>query len=143
MAISPTSKALLGLLGVGAAGGTAWGGYKVFNKDKETLVKSKKTIAQLIGGLEDKVLLTKKDQSNEAAWKASWKLYRENNKSLQKGADPWTLSDFAGNYASSTISEDVAPDSFVNKCSSLSSEEVENEKDNRYIQVFTWCTKSK
>ncbi|AEW45834.1 hypothetical protein MHC_04890 [Mycoplasma haemocanis str. Illinois] len=140
MAISSASKSLLGLLGVGAAGGTVLGGYKIFKSDKET-PKVKKIISQLIRETGERVLLTKADSSESPFWKAAWKAYREANKNFKTSEDPWSINGFKGNYDSS-IPDEKAPDSFIDKCVSLSNNEVEGMSDTQYTQVSDWCTRN-
>ncbi|AEG73573.1 hypothetical protein MHF_1337 [Mycoplasma haemofelis Ohio2] len=140
MSASFSSKALAVLLGTGAVGGTAWGGYKIFNSDKET-PKDKKTISQLIKETGEKVLLTKEDSSESPFWKEAWKAYREANKKSKASEDPWSIDGFKGNYESN-IPDEKAPDAFMDKCVSLFNNEVEGVLDSQYIQVSNWCTRN-
>ncbi|AEG73513.1 hypothetical protein MHF_1277 [Mycoplasma haemofelis Ohio2] len=141
MATSLASKALAGLAGAGAVGGTAAAGYKIFNQESET-PKAKKTISQLIKDSGTKTLLTASDSKEGTFWKAAWKAYRTANKSSKASEDPWAVSGFTGNYGSS-ISDEKAPDDFVNKCVSLSGKEVEGVMDGEYVQVSNWCTRDR
>ncbi|CBY93205.1 hypothetical protein HF1_11970 [Mycoplasma haemofelis str. Langford 1] len=141
MTTSLASKVLMSLFGAIAVGGTAVAGHKWFSKSGES-PKSKKTIAKLIEETGKKILLTKKEDANGAEWKASWKKYREDNKTSEASKDPWTLSGFKGGYSSS-VSDEQAPSDFQDKCISLSGEEVEGVEDSKYVQVDKWCTKDK
>ncbi|CBY93208.1 hypothetical protein HF1_12000 [Mycoplasma haemofelis str. Langford 1] len=139
MSTSLASKALMGLAGAGAVGGTVAAGYKVFTKENE-VPKAKKTIAQLIKDSGTKTLLTSSDSKEGTFWKEAWKSYREANKSKAASQDPWIISEFTGNYSS--IQDQNAPSAFLSKCESLSREEVDDISDSRYIQVFNWCTRN-
>ncbi|AEW45841.2 hypothetical protein MHC_04925 [Mycoplasma haemocanis str. Illinois] len=134
-------KLAVGLVVASSIGGGSYLGFKLFSTQKET--KKFKKIASLISELPDKVLLNKSTEASVKEWKDAWKSYREANKTLQKGKDPWVLDSFSGNYSSGSINDENAPESFRNKCEELSNQEVEGIDDEKYGQVLKYCTKSK
>ncbi|AEG73583.1 hypothetical protein MHF_1347 [Mycoplasma haemofelis Ohio2] len=136
-------KLASGLGAASAVGGGSYLGFKLLNPQQKEEAKKLKSIASLISELPDKVLLGKSTEASVKEWKDAWKAYREANKTLQKGKDPWVLDSFTGSYSSGSISDENAPEPFRSKCEELSSQEVEGTSDERYEQVLKYCTKAK
>ncbi|AEG73567.1 hypothetical protein MHF_1331 [Mycoplasma haemofelis Ohio2] len=141
---SLATKALLGTLGVGAAGTTAAAGYKVLSKSNKNEEKSKEaqkptfSVADLLKKDKTKELLVKEGKNGEDAdWKKAWSNYKSKNSSVTaNGLDPLGIADFI-----SKKSDEKAPDDFLNKCDLESKRQVHSDKDEAYVKVSTWCTK--
>ncbi|AEW45828.1 hypothetical protein MHC_04860 [Mycoplasma haemocanis str. Illinois] len=137
-------KVLLGVLGVGATGGTVAIGYKVFSKDnkhKEKPIEEQKptfSVADLLKKDKTKELLMKEGKNGEDEdWKKAWSNYKNKNSSVTtNGLDPLGIVDFVNKK-----NDDNAPEDFLNKCDLESKKQVYSEKDEAYLKVSTWCTK--
>ncbi|AEW45799.1 hypothetical protein MHC_04715 [Mycoplasma haemocanis str. Illinois] len=137
---SLATKALLVVLGVGVAGGTAAAGYKFFGKgaaaEKITAIP-KYTVSQLLERDKTKQLLNTSLAGSDGDWKAAYEKYRTGESS--KDANPWQIPDW-GTKKSQTNQN--APSEFISKCLEESKKEVIDDKDPIYSNVSAWCTKT-
>ncbi|CBY93170.1 hypothetical protein HF1_11620 [Mycoplasma haemofelis str. Langford 1] len=138
------TKALLGLLGATAAGGTTFAGYKILNKEQKkeeaptTKEIQKVSVAELLKKDKTKQLLVRTGKTGQdAEWKAAWSNYKtKNNSNSENGSDPLKIANW-----STEKSREEAPEDFLNKCDAESKKEVVDTNDPIYVNVSTWCTK--
>ncbi|AEW45156.1 hypothetical protein MHC_01450 [Mycoplasma haemocanis str. Illinois] len=77
------------------------------------------------------------DGDNEG-WKATWKLYREENKEVVKGNDAWHLKD----WDPKTSTDENVPEEFKKKCTEkLDLKSSDNNFESEYSRALDWCTK--
>ncbi|AEG72565.1 hypothetical protein MHF_0283 [Mycoplasma haemofelis Ohio2] len=138
MSISVPAKVALGTL---AGGATATGGalaYRGIFQSKEDSIKSKKSVSELIKTFnKDKRLISKSESGDSAEWKAVWKLYATAYRS--KDENPFSLTQEKPQTEPS--GSESAPKEFMDKCESISREEVDNEYDSRYQNALKYCTR--
>ncbi|CBY92274.1 hypothetical protein HF1_02660 [Mycoplasma haemofelis str. Langford 1] len=129
MSVSLPAKLALGTL---AGGATAAGGALAYKEISKPKVKEKKSIVTLIkDSRKDKRLMTKSNGGSEDHWKKGWKAYLDSKRNI------WGLSE----WKDSPVDTDPAPTSFMNKCESVSREEVVDESDERYVAILNYCTR--
>ncbi|AEW45074.1 hypothetical protein MHC_01040 [Mycoplasma haemocanis str. Illinois] len=138
MSISIPAKATLGVL---AGGATVTGGaffYKGIFSSKKDSVRSKKPISYLIKAFNNnKRLIKGAEKGDSAEWKAAWKLYAADYRN--KGENPFFL--VQEKPTTDPNGSESAPKEFMDKCESLSREEVDNVNDSKYQNVLKYCTR--
>ncbi|AEG72596.1 hypothetical protein MHF_0317 [Mycoplasma haemofelis Ohio2] len=120
-----------------AAASTASAGGIYFGTD---LLKSKKTITDLIREKNPNKRLITSTTVSDDAWKKAYKAYREENKEKERGQDSWKLSDWA--KPNGDIQEVNTTAEFINKCKSNSGLEASKDNDLLYQQVLKYCTRA-
>ncbi|CBY92270.1 hypothetical protein HF1_02620 [Mycoplasma haemofelis str. Langford 1] len=132
MSIPTPAKAAMGAL---AGGSTVAGGslvYKEMSKPKVT----KKSVSELIKNLKKDKRLISASALSDPAWKATWKKYREDNKS--RDSDVWGVT---GWTKEGSIVEKDTVQGFINACKDKISREIEGDKDPLFDQVVLYCTR--
>ncbi|CBY92284.1 hypothetical protein HF1_02760 [Mycoplasma haemofelis str. Langford 1] len=120
-----------------AAASTASAGGIYFGTD---LLKSKKTITDLIREKNPNKRLITSTTVSDDAWKKAYKAYREENKEKERGQDSWKLSDWS--KPNGNIQEADTTEEFINKCKSNSGLEASKDNDLLYQQVLKYCTRA-